>query len=53
MVFDARTEELAKHYAEDFHGRQIPSAFSGGPKRFLLADEGAWRLFSRYLAEEA
>ena len=52
VVFEAKTDELAKHYAEDFHARQIPSASSGGTKRFMLADEGAWRLFSRYLTEE-
>lgn len=52
VVFEAKTEELAKHYAEDFRAKQIPSISSGGPKRFLLADEGAWHLFSRYLAEE-
>ena len=52
VVFEAKTDELAKHYAEDFHARQIPSASSGGPKRFMLADEDAWRLFSRYLTEE-
>lgn len=52
VVFEAKTEELARHYAEDFRAKQIPSISSGGPKRFLLADEGAWHLFSRYLAEE-
>ena len=52
VVFEAKTDELAKHYAEDFHARQIPSDSSGGPKRFMLADEDAWRLFSRYLTEE-
>lgn len=52
VVFEAKTDELAKHYAEDFRARQIPSASSGGPKRFMLADEDAWRLFSRYLTEE-
>lgn len=52
VVFEAKTDELAKHYAEDFHARRIPSASSGGPKRFMLADEDAWCLFSRYLTEE-
>ena len=51
-VFEAKTDELVKHYAEDFHARQIPSASSGGPKRFMLADEDAWHLFPKYLAEE-
>lgn len=52
VVFDAKTDELAKHYAEDFGAKRIPSAASGGPKRFMLADEDAWLLFSKYLVEE-
>ena len=52
VVFEAKTDELARHYAEDFGARQIPSVTSGGPKRFMLADEGAWALFSNYLSEE-
>jgi hypothetical protein len=52
VVFEAKTDELAKHYAEDFHAKRIPSVSSGGPKRFMLADEDAWALFSRYLSEE-
>ena len=52
VVFDAKTDELAKHYAQDLGAMQIPSASSGGPKRFMLADEAAWALFSNYLAEE-
>lgn len=52
VVFEAKTDELAKHYARDFHAKQIPSASFGGPKRFMLADEDAWHLFSKYLAEE-
>ena len=51
-LLDAKTDELAKHYAEDFGAKRIPSISSGGPKRFMLADEDAWRLFSKYLAEE-
>ena len=52
VVFDAKNDELARHYAKDFGARQIPSAVSGGPKRFMLADEDAWKLFSKYLTEE-
>lgn len=52
IVFDAKTDELAKHYAEDFGAKRIPSISSGGPKRFMLADEAAWLLFSKYLVEE-
>lgn len=49
VVFDAKTYELARHYAQDFGAKQIPSSFSGGPKRFMLAGEDAWNLFSKYL----
>ena len=51
VVFDAKTDELAAHYAKDFGAKLLPSA-GGGPKRFMLADEDAWRLFSKYLEEE-
>lgn len=51
VVFDAKTDELAVHYAKDFGARLLPNAGSG-PKRFMLADEDAWRLFSKYLEEE-
>ena len=52
VVFDAKTNELARHYAKDFGAKPILSAASGGPKRFMLADEDAWKLFSKYLKEE-
>ena len=52
VVFDAKTDELARHYARDFGAKQIPAGASGGPKRFMLADEDAWNLFSKYLTEE-
>lgn len=52
VVFDAKTDELARHYEADFHARRIPSLESGGPKRYMLADEDAWQLFSKFLKEE-
>lgn len=52
VVFDAKTDELARHYESYFHARRIPSVGSGGPKRYMLADEDAWRLFSKYLKED-
>lgn len=52
VVFEAKTDELARHYARDFGAKRIPSQSSGGPKRFMLADEDAWALFSKYLSEE-
>ena len=51
VLFEAKTDELAKHYAMDFGARPIPSR-NGGPRRFMLADEEAWHLFSKYLIEE-
>ena len=52
VVFEAKTDALAKHYAEDFHALPIPGASAAGPRRFMLADEDAWNLFSKYLSEE-
>lgn len=49
IVFDAKTDELAKHYAEDFGAMHILSITNGGPKRFMLADEAAWQLSLKYL----
>ena len=51
VLFEAKTDELAEHYTRDFGARPLPSR-EGGPRRFMLADEEAWRLFSKYLTEE-
>lgn len=53
VVFDAKTDELARHYETDFHARRVSSPTAGGPKRYMLADENAWRLFSKFLKEDA
>lgn len=52
VLFDAKTDELARHYERDFGAKLLPGASAGGPKRFMLADEDAWNLFSNYLTEE-
>lgn len=52
IVFEAKTDELAKHYEEDFHALRLPGASTSGPARFMLADEEAWNLFSKFLSEE-
>lgn len=52
VLFEAKTDALAKHYAEDFHALEVSGRSSGGPRRFMLADREAWELFSKYLAEE-
>ena len=51
VVFDAKTDELARHYETAFRARRVASLTSGGPKRYMLADEGAWTLFSKFLKE--
>ena len=53
VVFEAKTDELASHYEQDFCATRIPSEHSDGPKRYMLIDEDAWRLFSKFLKEEA
>ena len=52
VVLDAYSDDLALHFAVDFGAMRIPSITNGGPKRFMLADEAAWQLFSKYLVEE-
>lgn len=52
VVFDAKTDELARHYEMDFHAKRVSGPTTGGPKRYMLADEDAWRLFSKFLKEE-
>lgn len=52
VVFDAKTDELARHYEADFHAKRVSAPTPGGPKRYMLADEDAWRLFSKFLKEE-
>lgn len=52
VIFDAKTDELAKHYEKDFGARRVWQPSAGGPKRYMLADEDAWKLFSKYLTEE-
>ena len=52
VVFEAKTDSLAQHYALDFHALELSRRSSESPRRFMLADEDAWKLFSKYLAEE-
>lgn len=52
VLFDAKTDELATHYERDFGAKRVSTLCSGGPKRYMLADEDAWNLFSKYLTEE-
>ena len=50
VVFEAKTDELASHYERDFHAIRIPS-LGEGLKRYMLADELAWKMLSNYLKE--
>lgn len=50
VVFEAKTDELARHYEQDYHAVRIPS-LGEGLKRYMLSDEYAWNLFSDYLEE--
>ena len=52
VLFEAKTPELARHYEKDFHARQVATLNSGGLQRYMLADEDAWNLFEKFLAEE-
>lgn len=52
VVFEAKTDELAQHYEEDFGAKRVASLEAGGPKRYMLADRDAWQIFSKYLVEE-
>ena len=52
VVFDAKTDELATHYKNDFHALEVSRLSTGGPRRFMLADIDAWNLFSKFLVEE-
>lgn len=47
VVLQAKTSELAKHYAEDFNAMQIPS-FGGAP-RFLIEGNAAMEILSDYI----
>ena len=50
VVFEAKTDDLALHYERDYNAVRIPS-LGEGIKRYMLADENAWNLFSQFLEE--
>ena len=52
VVFDAKTDTLARHYEKDFGAKRVSSLESGGPRRYMLADEDAWKLLSKFLKED-
>ena len=51
--YSIRPEQLIENATEkDFHARQVATLNSGGPQRYMLADEDAWNLFEKFLAGE-
>lgn len=50
VTFEAKTDELAKHYIQDFGAIRIFSKQSGGPIMLMIADNAALSLFNTYLS---
>ena len=48
VVLEAKTTELAEHYARDFGAVKLP-IFSADASRFLIADDAAKNIFFSYL----
>ena len=48
VILEAKTTELARHYADDYGAVQLPSFPSAAP-RFLIADVAAKQIFFSYL----
>lgn len=50
VTFEAKTDELAKHYIRDFGAVRIFAQRSGGPILLMIADSAALSLFNTYLS---
>ena len=50
VTFEAKTDELAKHYIRDFGAIRIFAKHSGGPITLMIADNAALSLFNTYLS---
>ena len=50
VTFEAKTDELAKHYICDFGAIQVFAQQSGGPIMLMIADNAALSLFNTYLS---
>lgn len=50
VTFEAKTDELAKHYIRDFGAIRIFAKYSGGPITLMIADNAALSLFNTYLS---
>ena len=51
VLFEAKTDELAYHYEKHFGAKKVFGG-SDGIKRYMLADNDAWDIFSIYLKGE-
>ena len=49
VVFEAKTDELERHYIQDLGARPVASLYPDGPKTFMIADQAAKDIFSSYL----
>ena len=52
VTFEAKTDELAKHYIRDFGAIQVFAKQSGGPIMLMIADNAALSLFNPYLSRD-
>lgn len=50
VTFEAKTDELARHYIRDFGAIRVFSKQSGGPIMLMIADNAALSLFNTYLS---
>ena len=50
VTFEAKTDELARHYISDFGAVCIFSKQSGGPIMLMIADNAALTIFNTYLS---
>ena len=50
VTFEAKTDELAKHYIQDFGAVRVFAKQSGGPIMLMIADNAALSLFNTYLS---
>ena len=50
VTFEAKTDELARHYIRDFGAIRVFAKQSGGPIMLMIADNAALSLFNTYLS---
>ena len=50
VTFEAKTDELAQHYINDFGAIRVFSKQSGGPIMLMIADNAALTIFNTYLS---